>query len=99
LRGAALGGADVDRLLASDALLQNVLHEIPRAAALTPDERLLVRREVEDAHAALRRCRRLGAALTEFVRVSLHAQGQGLGYDPARATAAALTGRGIDERA
>lgn len=95
---AALAGADLDRLLASDALLQTVLHEIPRSGALPPDERARLRRDVEDAQAALRRCRRLGAVLNDFVRVSLDAQGRGLGYEPGRSAAPALTGREFNER-
>jgi hypothetical protein len=96
---AALAGADVERLLACDALLQNVLLEVPRSATLAPEQRALLRAEIEGAHAALRRCRRLGAALGDFVRISLDARGEGLGYESARATAAALTGRGFNERA
>ncbi len=95
---AALAGADLTRLLASDAQLQKVLGDIPPAASLTPTERARLRHEVEGAHAALRRCRRLGAVLTDVVRLSLGAQGQGLGYEPARAAAAALTGRTFNER-
>lgn len=96
---AALAGADVDRLLAADALLQNLLFEIPRFATLGKGEAALLRTEVEGAQAALRRCRRLGAAISDFVRISLEARGGGLGYQPARAAAAALTGRGFNERA
>ena len=96
---AALAGADLQRLLASDALLQNVLNDIPRAATLSGEDRLAVRLETEQAQAALRRCRRLGATLTEFVRLSLDAQGQGLGYHPARTAGAGMTGRELNERA
>jgi hypothetical protein len=96
---AALAGADLDRLLASDALLQKVLSEIPLSATLPVDERPLLRAEIDEAQAALRRCRRLGAAVSDFVRFSLEAQGQGLGYEPARAVTAALAGRGFSERA
>ena len=84
---AALAGADVDRLLAADALLQNLLFEIPRFATLGKGEAALLRTEVEGAQAALRRCRRLGAAISDFVRISLEARGGGLGYQPARAAA------------
>jgi hypothetical protein len=121
---AALAGADLQRLLASDVLLQKVLDEIPALAArsggpsqrgaagatrLTVEERRLLHRETDDAQAALRRCRRLGTALTQFVRVSLDAQGQGLGYPSTRfapagqpdlaGPAAAFTGRGLNARA
>jgi hypothetical protein len=96
---AALAGADLDRLLASDALLQKTLNDIPTAVPPTPGGRADLRREVEEARAALQRCRRLGAALNDYIRLTLDAQGRGLGYEPARAAAAALTGRGFTERA
>ena len=96
---AALAGADLPRLLASDALLQKVLGDIPPSGPLTAKDRVRLRAEVEEAQAALRRCRRLGAVLNDVVRLSLGAQGQGLGYEPARTAAAALTGRTFNGRA
>lgn len=97
---AALAGADLPRLLASDAQLQRALGDIvPPAGPLTAADRARLRLEIEEAQAALRRCRRLGAALSDVVRLSLGAQGQGLGYEPARTAAAALTGRTFNERA
>ena len=96
---AALAGADLQRLLASDALLQKVLNDIPRSAALDAQGRASLRHEVEEAQSALRRCRRLGAALNDVVRLSLGAQGLGLGYEPAQTAAAALTGRTFNGRA
>jgi len=95
---AALAGADLSRLLASDTRLQKVLSDIPAPGALTATDRARLRHEVEEAQAALRRCRVLGAVLSDVVRLSLGAQGQGLGYEPARAAAAALTGRTLNER-
>jgi hypothetical protein len=99
---AALAGADLDRLLASDALLQKVLGEIHAGPVqirsgpvpATP----ALRAEVEHARAALRRCRRLGAVVGDYVRLSLDAQGAGLGYEPSRTAAAALNGRTLNER-
>ena len=97
---AALSGADLERLLASDAMLRKELIAIPPSASpLTASDRARLRHEVEEAQAALRRCRRLGAALNDVVRISLGAQGQGLGYEPARLPAAATTGRTFNERA
>jgi hypothetical protein len=97
---AALAGADLDRLLASDARLRKVLTDIPPSASpLTASERARLRHEVEEAQAALRRCRLLGAALNDVVRLTLDAQGQGLGYEPARTAAAAMTGRTFNGRA
>lgn len=102
---AALAGADLDRLLASDALLRRVLADRvltdipPSVSPLTVSERARLREEVEEAQAALRRCRRLGAALNDVVRLSLAAQGHGLGYEPTRSAATTLTGRTFNERA
>jgi hypothetical protein len=95
---AALAGADLPRLLASDALLQKVLGDIPPAGSLTANHRARLRHEVEAAQTALRRCRILGGVLNDVVRLSLGAQGQGLGYEPARTAAAALTGRTLNQR-
>ena len=92
---AALAAGDLDRLLASDTALQAALHELPSLAAVHPDDQPLFRRELEGAAAALLRCRRLGANLADFVRLSFDAQGGQLGYEPTRTAAAALTGRGF----
>ena len=95
---AALAGADLERLLACDARLQNVLTGMPGAATLDGEARRQLRREVEEAQAALRRCRRLGATLNEFIRFSFHAQGHAAGYEPGRAQAPHLSGRAFNER-
>jgi len=55
-----------------------------------------VRVEVEKAHAALLRCRRLGAALGSFVRISLEAQGLNE-YGP-RKGATSYAGQALDAR-
>ena len=91
----ALATADLDRLLAADTALQAALYELPQMKAVEPDQQLLFRRELEGAAAALLRCRRLGTGLSDFVRISLDAQGSQLGYEPARTAAAALSGRGF----
>lgn len=94
----ALAAADLDRLLAAESALQAALHELPSMGAVDPGDRPLFRRELEGAAAALLRCRRLGANLSDFVRISLDAQGHQLGYEPAREAAAALSGRGFTAR-
>lgn len=96
---AALAGADLERLLATDTVLQKTLNDIHTTASLNAEERARLRDEVEAAQSALRRCRRLGAALADVVRYSLDAQGQGLGYEPSRTAAASLTGRTFTGRA
>ena len=96
---AALAGADLQRLLASDALVQTALNQIPRPGSIAAEQRSHLRHEVEEAQATLRRCRRLGLALNEFVRFSLYAQGQAAGYEPAGPAVAPPTGRAFDEKA
>ena len=91
----ALAGGNLDRLLGAETALQAVLHELPRRMSVDAGERPLFRRELEGAAAALLRCRRLGANLSDFVRLSLDAQGGQLGYEPTRTVAAALSGRGF----
>jgi hypothetical protein len=95
---AALAGAELDRLLASEAELLTVLNDIPRSPSLSVEDGSHLRQEVEHAQTALRRCRRLGSTLNDFVRFSLDAQGQTPGYEPRR-TAAPITGRAFSTRA
>ena len=103
---AALAGADLDRLLASEEHLLTALNELPLSASLGADldddlddaARSRLRHDVEEAQTALRRCRRLGATLNDVVRCSLDAQGQAPGYDPRR-PAAPITGRAFNTRA
>ena len=95
----ALAGADLERLLACDALLQKALTYIPRPASLPASVRLLLRQELEAAHSAMRRCRRLGTSLNDFARFSLDAQGQGVGYNPSGAATPLVTGRSFNQKA
>jgi hypothetical protein len=105
---AALAAADLDRLLAGDMALQSALTALPSDAIarlgadphLTAGDRASLKRDREAISAALLRCRRLGAGLTDFMRVSLEARGGQVGYDadPA-AAAAALGGRVLAVRA
>jgi hypothetical protein len=94
---AALAEADLDSLLASDTALQGALNALSTLARADASDLEGFRRELEAAAAALLRCRRLGAGLSDFVRVSLDVRGGQLGYEPARAAAAALTGRGFSQ--
>src|SRR5688572_487110 len=83
---AALAAADLDRLLAADTTLQSALTALPASeifrlraeATVTAEDRQLLRQELEGASAALRRCRRLGAGLSDFTRVSLEVRGEQL---------------------
>jgi hypothetical protein len=72
--GDALSRADLDRLLAAEpelgAALETVAHLRPRALDAG------LRAAVERGRAALLRCRRLGAALVEFTRITLDPAGE-----------------------
>jgi hypothetical protein len=92
----ALAQPDLDTLLAGESEIEVALSELPATFELSPEERRVVRAEVEGAHAALLRCRRLGAALGSFVRISLEAQGRNE-YGP-RKGATPYAGQALDAR-
>lgn len=75
----ALALAHLERLLACEARIETALMQLP-TRGLSPDARSVVLAEVEQARAALTRCRRLGQALDEFIRLGMSAQGLGSGY-------------------
>jgi hypothetical protein len=64
----ALASADLPRLLAVEPVLAAALEGL---SGSTPADR----RAVDDARAALLRCRRLGAGLVAFARLSLESSG------------------------
>ncbi|MGH9373616.1 MAG: hypothetical protein ACRD15_19015, partial [Vicinamibacterales bacterium] len=76
----ALASPGVETLLSSEVAIDGALADLPPLDDLAPGERLLVRAELDRARAALLRCRRLGSALGDFIRLSLEAQGRGTGY-------------------
>src|SRR5690242_8873568 len=86
LRGAleqaadALASPRLETLLASECAIEGALSELPALDALTPSERVLVRAELDRARTQLLRCRRLGSALGDFIRLSFEAQGRNAGY-------------------
>jgi hypothetical protein len=80
---AALARPDIEGLLAGESDIEVALAELPAVYSLSDEERRAVRLEVEGARRALLRCRRLGAALDSFVRISLEAQGRSE-YGPRR---------------
>ncbi|HVQ12247.1 MAG TPA: hypothetical protein VMS40_01600 [Vicinamibacterales bacterium] len=92
----ALAQPDLAALLAGESEIEVALAELPATYELSPDERRVVRGEVERAHAALLRCRRLGASLGSFVRISLEAQGLSE-YGPRKA-ATSYAGQALDAR-
>ena len=76
-----MAASDLGALLAAEALLNDALAELQSLTTLCPEDRQGLRDDLEAARSALRRCRRLGAALTDFVAVSLAAQGRAVSYD------------------
>jgi hypothetical protein len=70
----SLANAHLDRLLACEARIETALMHLP-TTGYPADARQMILAEVEQARAALVRCRRLGLALTEFIRLGLAAQG------------------------
>jgi hypothetical protein len=71
--GDALACGALERLLAAEPVLCAAIDRLARAGESPLDE--AGRRAVEEARAALLRCRRLGASLIEFTRISLDPQG------------------------
>jgi len=95
----ALAVPNLEALLNVESALTAALAALPTIRSLDAAGREVAREDLAAAQAALARCRRLGAVLGEFVRVSLDARGQGIGYEPARGAAATLSGRGFFTRA
>jgi hypothetical protein len=95
----ALARPRLEALLSAEAALSAAIAELPTILTLDADERQSARDELFVAKAALLRCRRLGSALSGFVRLSLDARGQGIGYESDHGTALALSGRGLETRA
>ena len=95
---AALIHPSVEPLLDGEMAIERALADMRPLDQLSDEERVVARRELEQARAALLRCRRLGASLTDFVRLSLDAQGRGPSYGPRPDTSATYAGAGIDTR-
>ena len=96
-----MAASDLDGLLAGEAALIDALAELSdasgrlKAAAvstLSLEDRRALRADLEAARSALRRCRHLGTALTDFITLSLAAQRRAVGYDPQRAAALDASG-------
>ena len=96
---AALARPQLDVLLAGETAIEAALTQMPPLDGLPMDQRHLVRQELEHARRALMRCRRLGAALTDFVRISFEAQGRGPSYGPRPGTPPAYNGSALNARA
>ena len=91
----ALASPTVDGLLAAELAIEGALAELPPLDQAAASDRALARAELERARAALLRCRRLGSALGDFVRLSFEAHGRSSGYGPFEP---AIAGRALNER-
>ena len=77
----ALTAADLDALLRAEGSLELALRRLATVPAdLAAADREAIRLEVRAARQSLNRCRTLGAALLDVVRLSLEAQGRNPGY-------------------
>jgi hypothetical protein len=95
----ALAVSNLEALLNVESALTAALAALPSIRTLDAAGKAAAREDLAAAQAALARCRRLGAGLGEFVRVSLDAQSRGEGYQSARGAATALSGREFQTRA
>ncbi len=95
----ALAVPRLEALLNVESALTAALAALPTLRSLDPADRPAAREDLLAAKAALAKCRRLGASLGDFVRLSLDARGQGIGYESSRGTAATLSGRAFQTRA
>jgi hypothetical protein len=92
---AALTAADLDGLLRSEGDLELALKALAAPPALPPEDRQALRQELDAARTALLRCRRLGGALLDVVRLSLDAQGRTPAYGRPGAPAAMYSPRRV----
>jgi hypothetical protein len=76
----ALATADLQALLESEVDLAVAVARVTPPRTLEPSERAALTSEIEGVRQALARCRRLGGALQDVVRVSLEAQGRTTAY-------------------
>ena len=92
---AALTAADLEGLLRSEADLELALKTLTAPPSLPPEDRQALRQELDASRKALLRCRRLGGALLDVVRLSLDAQGRTAAYGRPGAPAATYSPRRV----
>lgn len=93
----ALSEADLDGLLAAESGLELALRRLTMLPRTLPGtDRDALRLEIRAARQALDRCRALGGALLDVVRISLDAQGRGPGYGRHENPAAGYGARAIN---
>ena len=91
----ALASPTLDGLLAAELAIEGALADLPPLDDAAAPERALARAELDRARAALLRCRRLGSALGDFVRLSFEAHGRSSGYGSYEPV---IAGRTLNER-
>jgi hypothetical protein len=77
----ALAAADLPALLSSEAAIEDAFAAVQHDSGDPADREALVA-ELDRLQSALVRCRRLGAGLKTFARLSSEAQGRFDGYGP-----------------
>jgi hypothetical protein len=93
---AALTAADLDGLLRGEADLELALKTLTAPPSLPAEDRQALRQELDALRKALLRCRRLGGALLDVVRLSLDAQGRTAAYGRPGAPAAVYGPRRVN---
>jgi hypothetical protein len=92
----ALATADLEGLLAAEAVLGDALGQLGVTAPLEESGRAELREAIDRAYAMLLRCRRLGAGLTAFARAAIHTAPRygpsGLVPEEARTTSVEMRG-------
>lgn len=76
----ALATADLAGLLASEVAIEDALSALLAPVSEPHDDQAAIVAELDRLQAALVRCRRLGAGLKTFARLSSEAQGRPEGY-------------------
>ncbi len=95
--GRALGDANLEELLGAEHGLELAVRRLAAVSRSMPDvDRDALRLEIRTARQALDRCRALGGALLDVVRLSLDAQGRGPGYGRHEDPAAGYGARAIN---
>jgi hypothetical protein len=95
---AALASPRLETLLAGEYAIEAALSAMPAIDHVPPDERLVVRRELERARGALLRCRRLGTSLRDYIRLSFEAQGRGDDYGPRHSAGLPYAGQALNAK-
>lgn len=94
--GNALASLDLEGMLQGGEAIERALAALPPPHAIATADAAQLRATVQQAQAALIRCRRLGTALADMTRLALSAQTQDPRYPGDDASR--LSGRGINTR-